>query len=51
MQHTLKNSVEIQGIGLHSGCTVKLHLKPAEENSGITFKRVDIPSQPEIRAL
>ena len=51
MQHTLKNSIEIQGIGLHSGCTVKLVLKPADANSGITFKRVDIPSQPEIKAL
>ena len=51
MQHTLKNSIEIQGIGLHSGCNVKLVLKPADANSGITFKRVDIPSQPEIKAL
>ena len=51
MQRTLKNKVEIEGIGLHSGCSVKLVLKPAPENSGIIFKRVDIPSSPEIKAV
>ena len=51
MQHTIKKSVLIEGIGLHSGCSVKLALKPAPVNSGITFKRVDLPSKPEIKAL
>ncbi len=51
MQHTLKRSLEIEGIGLHSGCSVKLVIKPASENSGIIFKRVDLTDQPEIKAL
>lgn len=50
-QQTLKNPITISGIGLHSGCKVKLVLKPAVENSGIVFKRVDLPNQPEIKAL
>lgn len=51
MQRTLKNSVKIAGIGLHSGCRVNLEVKPAPENSGIVFQRVDLPSQPQIKAL
>lgn len=51
MQHTLANPVTMKGIGLHSGCEVNLTLKPASENFGIVFKRVDLPSQPEIKAL
>lgn len=50
-QHTLKNQVVIEGIGLHSGCQVRLVLKPAPADSGIVFKRVDLPGQPEIKAL
>tara|TARA_B100000035_G_scaffold274753_1_gene251362 strand:- start:4454 stop:5374 length:921 start_codon:yes stop_codon:yes gene_type:complete len=41
-QKTLKNSVEIEGIGLHSGKNVKLLIKPSEPDTGIVFKRVDL---------
>lgn len=51
MQQTLKNSINIKGIGLHSGCEVNLLISPAAENTGITFKRVDIADTPEIKAL
>ena len=51
MQHTLKNPIVIEGIGLHSGCQVKLTIKSAPENSGIIFKRADLPTQPEIKAI
>lgn len=51
MQRTLKNPVTIEGIGLHSGCRVKLVLRPLPADGGIVFKRVDISSQPEIKAL
>lgn len=51
MQRTLKTSVKIAGIGLHSGCRVNLEVKPAPENSGIVFQRIDLPSQPMIKAL
>lgn len=51
MQHTLANDLKITGTGLHSGCPVCLTLKPAPVNHGIIFKRVDLPGQPEIKAL
>ena len=38
-QKTVKNLIEFTGIGLHSGKTVKLSIKPAEPNTGIIFKR------------
>jgi UDP-3-O-[3-hydroxymyristoyl] N-acetylglucosamine deacetylase len=41
MQHTLQNSIEINGIGLHSGKPVHLVLQPAAPDHGIVFKRVD----------
>lgn len=51
MQKTLKESLHLQGIGLHSGCKVNLTVKPAAENTGVVFRRVDLPGQPEIKAL
>lgn len=42
MQHTLKNIVEMSGIGLHSGKTVSLRLVPAAPDHGIVFKRTDM---------
>lgn len=41
-QHTLKNPIQARGIGLHSGETVRLTLKPAPEDFGIRFRRVDL---------
>jgi len=41
-QKTLKNIVSFNGIALHSGVDVKVDIKPAEPNSGIVFKRVDL---------
>lgn len=51
MQQTFKNSVEIKGIGLHSGLDAVLKLEPAPENSGIQFIRSDIKESFPIRAL
>lgn len=51
MQQTLKNSVEIKGIGLHSGCDATISVTPLPENSGICFKRADLPAENAIRAL
>lgn len=36
-QHTLKNTVMAQGIGLHTGKDVSITISPAPENSGISF--------------
>jgi len=41
-QHTLERAASCCGIGLHSGKTVNLTLKPAAEHSGITFRRTDL---------
>ena len=41
-QKTIKSLVKFEGIGLHSGKKVKVCLLPAEPNSGIIFKRVDL---------
>lgn len=51
MQQTLAKSIEIKGIGLHSGCETTLTLKPAPVNYGIVFKRTDLDGKPEIPAL
>lgn len=42
-QHTLANKVSCIGVGLHSGSNVNLSLNPAPANSGIVFRRLDVP--------
>ena len=49
-QLTIKNAVEIEGVGLHTGARVKARLLPAEPNAGISFIRVDLPDAPVIKA-
>ncbi len=49
-QRTLKNTIRATGVGLHSGDKVYLTLHPAEPNSGIRFRRVDIESPVTIDA-
>ena len=49
-QRTLKNVVRATGVGLHSGDTVYLTLRPAPENHGIQFKRVDLDPPALIKA-
>lgn len=41
---TIKNTIEISGIGLHKGEEIRLTLKPSENNDerGIIFKRIDV---------
>ena len=41
-QKTLKETITIDGIGLHSGKNVHVKIKPAAPNTGIIFKRTDI---------
>ena len=48
MQHTLKKSVHIAGIGLHSGKTVNIALRPARANHGIVFVRTDVKDKNNI---
>jgi UDP-3-O-[3-hydroxymyristoyl] N-acetylglucosamine deacetylase len=41
-QKTIKDIVELEGVGLHNGINAELKIKPAEPNFGIKFKRTDI---------
>lgn len=49
-QRTLKNVIRATGVGLHSGETVYLTLRPAASNTGIIFRRVDLDPVVEIEA-
>lgn len=51
LQKTINNPVTISGLGLHTGASVNLTLKPAPANHGFVFKRIDIEGQPEVEAL
>ena len=41
-QKTINKNISFKGIGLHSGLEANLVIKPAEPNTGIVFKRVDL---------
>ncbi|BAP58456.1 UDP-3-O-acyl-N-acetylglucosamine deacetylase [Candidatus Tachikawaea gelatinosa] len=41
-QRTLKRIIKIYGIGLHTGKKTKMFLKPAIENTGIIYRRIDM---------
>lgn len=47
-QRTIKSLVQTTGIGLHSGKKVYLTLRPAGIDTGIVFRRTDVPS-PDIK--
>ncbi|MDR1906790.1 MAG: bifunctional UDP-3-O-[3-hydroxymyristoyl] N-acetylglucosamine deacetylase/3-hydroxyacyl-ACP dehydratase [Puniceicoccales bacterium] len=47
-QRTISKEISIQGIGLHTGKTVKLVFKPAPAYTGIIFRRVDLYNKPEL---
>ncbi|MEO5733470.1 MAG: UDP-3-O-acyl-N-acetylglucosamine deacetylase [Rubrivivax sp.] len=47
-QRTLKSITRAVGVGLHSGQRVELTLRPAPVDSGIVFRRVDLPEPVEI---
>lgn len=50
-QKTLKKSVSCSGIGLHSGRNVSITLRPAVADTGIVFKRIDLPGAPSVKAV
>jgi len=50
-QRTLSRSIKANGIGLHSGKKVYMTLKPAPENMGIVFRRVDLAPIVDIPAF
>lgn len=50
LQATLNTSVTFHGVGLHSGASVRMVVKPAAANSGIWFVRSDLSGDNRIAA-
>jgi len=50
-QHTINNEINLSGVGVHSGRKSTISIKPAHENSGITFFRSDLPGHNGIKAI
>jgi UDP-3-O-[3-hydroxymyristoyl] N-acetylglucosamine deacetylase len=49
-QRTLKTLIRATGVGLHSGVKVTIVLRPAAPDTGIVFRRVDLPVPVDIKA-
>lgn len=49
-QHTLKQPAELEGIGLHTGQSVRVRICPSAPNTGIIFHRVDLEGDIRIKA-
>ncbi|HKC44425.1 MAG TPA: UDP-3-O-acyl-N-acetylglucosamine deacetylase [Burkholderiales bacterium] len=49
-QRTLKRAVGATGVGLHTGKKVAMTLRPAQPDTGIVFRRTDLPQPVDIRA-
>lgn len=49
-QRTLKNVIRATGVGLHTGNKVYLTLRPAQPDTGVVFRRVDLDTPVDIQA-
>lgn len=49
-QRTLAGEVTVSGVGLHKGLNANLTLKPAPDNFGFKFQRIDVEGKPIIEA-
>ena len=49
-QRSLKSSISASGVGLHTGQKVRLTLRPAPPDTGIVFRRIDLPDPVDIPA-
>jgi UDP-3-O-[3-hydroxymyristoyl] N-acetylglucosamine deacetylase/3-hydroxyacyl-[acyl-carrier-protein] dehydratase len=49
-QQTLRETVTLEGVGLHGGDAVRMRLVPAAAGTGIRFRRVDLEGKPEVEA-
>ena len=50
-QKTLAGIAQLSGVALHTGVRATLRITPAPENTGILFRRVDLPEKPFIPAI
>ena len=51
LQQTLRKTYRFEGKGLHTGKVASMTLNPAPVDTGIVFRRTDLPGCPEIEAL
>src|ERR1700704_613874 len=49
-QRTLKSVISATGVGLHTGEKVYMTLRPATADTGIVFRRIDLPQVVDIKA-
>ena len=49
-QRTLSQAISASGVGLHSGERIKLTLRPAAADTGIVFRRADLPVPCDVKA-
>ena len=49
-QRTLKNTIRATGVGLHTGRQILMTLKPAPPDTGIVFRRTDLPTAVDVEA-
>jgi UDP-3-O-[3-hydroxymyristoyl] N-acetylglucosamine deacetylase/3-hydroxyacyl-[acyl-carrier-protein] dehydratase len=49
-QTTIVTQCSLSGVGLHTGKSSNITFKPARENSGIIFKRIDLVGEPQVAA-
>ncbi|MBY0554177.1 UDP-3-O-acyl-N-acetylglucosamine deacetylase [bacterium] len=48
-QKTIRKTVEVHGVGIHSGEKTTLKFKPAPANTGVYFIRADLPNRPFLK--
>jgi len=51
LQKTIVNEAALSGVGVHTGNVTNMTFKPAPINTGIRFRRTDLPGAPEVPAL
>ena len=49
-QRTLKTVIRATGVGLHTGAKVAMTLRPAQPNTGIMFRRIDLATPVDLPA-
>ena len=49
-QRTLKSLIRAAGVGLHTGQKVRIALRPAPPDTGVVFRRIDLPTPVDVPA-
>jgi UDP-3-O-[3-hydroxymyristoyl] N-acetylglucosamine deacetylase/3-hydroxyacyl-[acyl-carrier-protein] dehydratase len=50
-QRTIQRPMSLSGVGLHTGVSTTMTFRPAPENHGVSFRRIDLGGAPEIPAI